>query len=112
MLTYTGRKYLDFTLEVDYYQSPKNWKYAMVGFGAQSAGDFYNKSETSTLAYTQQEGLATFRNPKIGDGDWHAVAKQLAPIYENKGYGYQNNARWPRWRHMKLEVLDGRAGCG
>ncbi len=109
MLTYTGRKYLDFTLEVDYYQSPKNWKYAMVGFGAQSAGDFYNKSETSTLAYTQQEGLATFRNPKIVDGDWHAVAKQLAPIYENKGYGYQNNARWPRWRHMKLEVLDGRA---
>ena len=119
MLTYKERKYMNFSLEVDYYQSPYSASWAMVGFGAKETDEFYYKSETSTLAYTTQEGRRVLRGKGLaavsGDwSDWYAFEQSYLPTYENTDadtgneYDYQNNGSWQRWHHMRLVVRDGK----
>ena len=106
MLTYKERKYMNFSLEVDYYQSPYSASWAMVGFGAKETDEFYYKSETSTLAYTTQEGRRVLRGKGlagVSEEGWYAL--EIESVSE---YGYPNNDK-PRWHHMKLVVQEGRA---
>ena len=106
MLTYKERKYMNFSLEVDYYQSPYSASWAMVGFGAKETDEFYYKSETSTLAYTTQEGRRVLRGKGlagVSEEGWYAL--EIGSVSE---YGYKNNDK-PRWHHMKLVVQEGRA---
>lgn len=104
ILTYNVKKYRNFELEVDYLQGGNNWKWAMVGFGAQKPGHF--ATEGSYAAYLEMEGNMNYWGTELKDKTYAEKDRCVAGAADLGLAGTYNRNEW---HHMKLVVKNGRA---
>lgn len=104
ILTYNVKKYRNFELEVDYLQGGNNWKWAMVGFGAQKPGHF--ATEGSYAAYLEMEGNMNYWGTELKDKTYAEKDRCAAGAADLGLAGTYNRNEW---HHMKLVVKNGRA---
>ena len=91
-LVYTGRKYRNFELNVDYKRGEGGFWWAMVAFAIEDPTKFITEENGGIAAYAEMEGRPLF---------W-SYARNRSPIttpYDNFGF--------TDWHHMKLVVNNG-----